>query len=81
MLKDIDLNTIELNEKVKRFKRYKKNELGWFQQFDNVNLDAGNCEVNADAFNAASHLLKQGADTKPNGLLSKLYYGRGNQNG
>ena len=34
--------------------------------------------LNADAFNAASHLLKQGADTKPNGLLSKLYYGRGN---
>ena len=51
MLKDIDLKTAELNEKVKRFKKYKKNELGWFQQFDNVNLDAGNCEVNADAFN------------------------------
>lgn len=30
MLKDIDLNTAELNEKVKRFKKYKKNELGWF---------------------------------------------------
>lgn len=51
MLKNIDLNTAELNEKVKRFKKYKKNELGWFQQFDNVNLDAGNCEINADAFN------------------------------
>ena len=25
MLKDIDLNTAELNEKVKRFKKYKKN--------------------------------------------------------
>ena len=34
--------------------------------------------LNADAFNAASHLLKQGADMKPNGFLSKLYYGRGN---
>lgn len=30
MLKDIDLNTAELNEKVKHFKKYKKNELGWF---------------------------------------------------
>lgn len=30
MLKNIDSNAAELNEKVKRFKKYKKNELGWF---------------------------------------------------
>ena len=30
MLNSIDLNTAELNEKAKRFKKYKKNELGWF---------------------------------------------------
>ena len=30
MLKDMDSKNVELNEKVKHFKKYKKNELGWF---------------------------------------------------
>ena len=51
MLKDIDSKNVELNEKVKHFKRYRKNELGWFQQFDNVNLNAGDCDINTAAFN------------------------------